>query len=352
MHIKELFAIICILLFPQETFCQTLLVDITNDQAVPYARITNEKGVTIGMTDAKGFFPKGLNTNKLIIQHLSYHSKEIECSELKPKTRISITPKSQMLEEVSVSATAQDFVHLRTYFRSYQLNDSCMKYYKDGFADYFIGIKSKKNKRYVSQVQNLENHRLIEKDRKRANSMVDKYIVTPYLEKKTLIERLKHDGWTYQTDSAMSILCRNDVQAGAVRTDTTSGICLVTYDALEGLDEKKGTLFGYTTRLVDHYQTESYHYREDYQSYMDLINRKDYRKIFYKYKKGTAEQIVEVVDELYVLGTEYVSSQEMKEIVDRIQSPEKKDYPSESIVSPLPEYLQSVMDAEMLHIEK
>ena len=96
------------------------------------------------MTDAEGFFPKGLNTNKLIIQHLSYHSKEIECSELKPNTRISITPKSQMLKEVSVSATAPNFVYLRTYFRSYQLNDSCMKYYKDGFADYFIGSKSKK----------------------------------------------------------------------------------------------------------------------------------------------------------------------------------------------------------------
>lgn len=182
--------------------------------------------------------------------------------------------------------------------------------------------------------------------------MVDKYIVTPYLEKNTLIERLKHDGWRCQTDSAMSVLCRNDIQAGAVRTDTTSGICLVAYDVLEGRDEKKETLFGYTTRLVDHYQTETYRYREDYQSYMDLINRKDYRKIFYKYKKDTAEQIVEVVDELYVLGAEYVSAQEMKEIVARIQSPEKKDYPSESIVSPLPEYLQSVMDAEMLHIEK
>lgn len=352
MTIKVLFTIICILLFPKDTFCQILLVDITNGQAVPYAQITDEKGVTFGMTDAKGFFPHGLKTGKLIIQHLSYHSKEIECSELKLNTRISLVPKIQTLEEVSVSATAKDFVHLRAYFRSYQLNDSCIKYYKEGFADYFIGIKSKKNKRYVWQVRNLENRRLIEKDRKRANSMVDKYIITPYLEEKTLIERLKHDGWTYQTDSVMSVLCRKDVQAGVVRTDTANGICLVTYDALESRDEKKGTLFGYTTRLVDHYQTETYRYREGYQSYMDLVNRKDYRKIFYKYKKDTTEQMVEVIDELYVLGAEYIPTQEMKEIVARLQSSEKKDYPSDSIVSPLPEYLKSVIEAEMSYSGK
>lgn len=116
-----LFIITCLLLFPKETFCQILLVDITNGQAVPFAQITDEKGVTIGMTDAKGLFPTDLKTNKLIIQHLAYHSKEIECSELKPNTHISLVPKIQMLEEVSVSATAKDFVHLRAYFRSYQL---------------------------------------------------------------------------------------------------------------------------------------------------------------------------------------------------------------------------------------
>lgn len=110
MNIKELYSITCILLFPQKTFCLILFVDITNDQVVPYSQITDEKGVTIGMTDAEGFFPKGLNTNKLIIQHLPYHSKEIECSELKPNTRISITPKNQMLGDISVSANVQDFI--------------------------------------------------------------------------------------------------------------------------------------------------------------------------------------------------------------------------------------------------
>lgn len=67
---------------------------------------------------------------------------------------------------------------------------------------------------------------------------------------------------------------------------------------------------------------------------MDLINRKDYRKIFYKYKKDTTEQIVEGIDELYVLGAEYVSTQDMKGGVARLQTSEKNDYPSESIVSP------------------
>lgn len=80
---------------------------------------------------------------------------------------------------------------------------------------------------------------------------------------------------------------------------------------------------------------------------MDLVNRKDYRKIFYKHKKDIAEQMVEVIDELYVLNAEYVSPPEMKEMVSRLQFSEQKDYPDASIVSPLPDYLESFMETDM-----
>lgn len=57
------------------------------------------------------------------------------------------------------------------------------------------------------------------------------------------------------------------------------------YDVLATKGKKPKTLFGYTTRLENFYQTENYIYNSEYQSYMDLINRKSYRKLFLATRK-------------------------------------------------------------------
>ena len=245
-----------------------------------------------------------------------------------------------------------DYVHLKTYFRSYQQNDSCLKYYKDGFADFFVRLKNKKIKRYVSHLRVLENRSLTEKDRKRGAAMVDKYIATPYLEKQTLAERLEQGGWNFCKDSLFCTLSHDGKQYGAVRLDTTGHTCVCTYDVLAGEGERNGSLFGFTSRLTDFLQTETYSLRDGIPSYMDLVNMRNYRKIFYKYKKDLREQMVEVVDELYVLDREYLSSEEMEEMIDEIEKSEGCTYPDETVVAPLNGYLNEVLKNGMTIVER
>uniref|UniRef100_UPI003FEE38B5 hypothetical protein n=1 Tax=Phocaeicola sp. TaxID=2773926 RepID=UPI003FEE38B5 len=91
-------------------------------------------------------------------------------------------------------------------------------------------------------------------------------------------------------------------------------------------------------------QAETYRYRKDYQSYMDLLDSKEYRKLFYSHKKDVREQLIEVMDELYVLEHEYLSTDEMKErtsVLGHGQPP--IPYPDASVVSPLNERLQEIM---------
>lgn len=339
--------------FPQGMSGEVYVVDETDGGIVPYARITNEKGVTIGFTDEHGAFPgKDIGEGKITVQHLAYLPKEVKGSQLGDGTLIRLTPRNYVLGEVKITPKDNDYIHLRTYFRSYQLNDSCLKYFKDGFADFFIKLKGKKVKRVVSQARLLGNEALMSRDKKRANMLVDKYITTPYLEKSTLLEGLKEDGCVCQPDSAaLAFLYRDGAKVGVIKEDTVNGVCAVTYDALENKGEKKGSLFGYTTRLVYNYQTEVYKDASEYKSYIDLICKRGYRKLFYNHKKDPEEQMVEVVDELYVLRGECVSSGEMEEMLSRLRSAESEESVEGLDVPPLDAHLSFVLKTEMVPME-
>lgn len=355
---KTLFTLLMIFLlsgataFPQHVSRNVYVIDDVDGKAVAYAQVTNEKGVTVGFTDEQGVLPENISEGKVTVQHLSYLPKEVERSKLANDTCIRLTPRKYFLDEVSVTSQDNDYIHLRTYFRSYQLNDSCLKYFKDGFADFFIKLKGKKVKRVVSQSRVLENERLMSEDKKRANMLVDKYITTPYLEKYTLLERLKREGCGYPSDSVLAYLYRDKTRVGVVKRDTVNGVCTVAYDALENKGEKKGTLFGYTTRLVDNYQTEVYKDAGDaYKSYVDLICKRGYRKLFYKHKKDAKEQMIEVVDELYVLKGECVSADRMKELVSDLESADSEASVGALEVPPLSEHLTRVLKTEMTPAE-
>lgn len=354
---KTLFTLLMIFLlsgataFPQHVSRNVYVIDDVDGKAVAYAQVTNEKGVTVGFTDEQGVLPENISEGKVTVQHLSYLPKEVERSKLANDTCIRLTPRKYFLDEVSVTSQDNDYIHLRTYFRSYQLNDSCLKYFKDGFADFFIKLKGKKVKRVVSQARLLGNEALMSRDKKRANMLVDKYITTPYLEKSTLLEGLKEDGCVCQPDSALAFLYRNGAKVGVIKEDTVNGVCAVTYDALENKGEKKGSLFGYTTRLVYNYQTEVYKDASEYKSYIDLICKRGYRKLFYNHKKDPKEQMVEVVDELYVLRGECVSSGEMEEMLSRLRSAESEESVEGLDVPPLDAHLSFVLKTEMVPME-
>lgn len=337
--------------FPQHVPGNVHVVDDVDGKAVPYAQIVDEKGVTVGFTDELGALPRNINKGKVTVQHLSYLPKEVERSDLGNDTCIRLTPRKYSLAEVTVAPKDNDYIHLRTYFRSYQLNDSCLKYFKDGFADFFIKLKGKKVKRVVSQARVLENEKLMFVDKKRANMLVDKYITTPYLEKSTLLEGLKEDGCVCQPDSALAFLYRDGAKVGVIKEDTVNGVCAVTYDALENKGEKKGSLFGYTTRLVYNYQTEVYKDASEYKSYIDLICKRGYRKLFYKHKKDAKEQMIEVVDELYVLKGECVSADRMKELVSDLESADSEESVDALEVPSLSEHLTHVLKTEMTPAE-
>lgn len=155
---------------------QAVLLDKTTGQCISFAQILNNKGAVIGTTDIEGNLPQDLNDEVVTIQHIAYNPENVKSSLFKKDTPIYLTPIEYQLDAVTVTAKNREYIHLRTYFRSYQLNDSCMKYFRDGYLDFFIDTKHKDAEKLVIKIRNFQNDSLIGKDKERANTLVDKYI--------------------------------------------------------------------------------------------------------------------------------------------------------------------------------
>ena len=74
--------------------------------------------------------------------------------------------KVQKLWDVNVTGTRPHYVRLKGYYRSYQTNDSIMKYYNDGIVEYYINLKNGKTDLCSYSNRNLHNSKLIAEDKK------------------------------------------------------------------------------------------------------------------------------------------------------------------------------------------
>ena len=350
------FTILSLLLFVSlDVSGQAILLDKTTGQRISYAQILNNTGAVVGTTDIDGNLPQDVDDEVVTIQHIAYSPKSVKSSLFKEDIPIYLNPIEYQLNAVTVTAENREYIHLKTYFRSYQLNDSCMKYFRDGYLDFFIDTKHKDVERLAIKIRNFQNDSLIDMDKERANTLVDKYIYTPSLDGLTLMETLKKEGWKFTTDSIDSRLRLNKMVGGAIRIDTIQRVLRVEYNVLSTKKKTPKTLFGYTTRFENYYQTENYIYNPGYQSYMDLINRKNYRKLFFSHKKDTKEQMIEIFDELYVLEHEYITKDEIKQYKKTLKLKSNNTQVEwnmdSTIVTPLAPQLEQILINNLSQVE-
>ena len=118
------FTILLLLLFVSlDVSGQAILLDKTTGQCISYAQILNSKGAVIGITDIDGNLPQDLDDEVVTIQHIAYKPKSVKSSLFKEDIPIYLNPIEYQLNAVTVTAKNREYIHLKTYFRSYQLND-------------------------------------------------------------------------------------------------------------------------------------------------------------------------------------------------------------------------------------
>ncbi len=300
---------------------QTYLRDAKTKEPISYARILNHHGMLIAVSDIDGRIPKlKLNKGLVSIEHMAYQTKRLSAKELSKD--VFLEEKSISLNECLVTAKKADYMRLRTYYRSHQLNDSVFKYAREGIMDFYIKLSNHKVKKILKAESLYQNKELTAKDKQRKFMVSDNYVGQPYLEKHTLLELCRKKKKYHYTDST-GLIYKKDIPMAVVSRDSLAKVCRIDYDSLaEDGGETSGTLFGYTTRCLKAVGTENYLLKaSSTPSYKDLINSSMYRMLYYKHKKDKGWQRCEVTDELYVLERELLTKEEMKEAMKRSFNP-------------------------------
>lgn len=214
---------------------------------------------------------------------------------------------SAILDNLTTSIV---MIRLKGYYRSYQTNDSVMKYFNDGIVEYYINLKNGKTDLNAYSKRNLHNSRLVSEDKKRAFMVSDKGTFRPWPEEKTLIEQYRKK---YQLKDSLGsqLVLLNQQTIGSIQTDSSRNICQIEINQLPTYKNLTHQLFGYTqTDIYDHV-VETYQISpEDYYSFKDLLFQKSDNSYLFSHKKDKQQQLIHVITELYITEKEYVEKKQ------------------------------------------
>lgn len=309
-------------LFYQSSYSQLKIVDGKTGEAVAFAHLMIEGGKLGTASDINGIVSipeieeKAKNSSAAItIQHLGYDNLEISLQELKQLQLIQLNERDIILPEVTVSpANGYDYIVLKGYFRSYQMDNRELKYYTDGIVEYYFPRKGKKFQIDLIEHRSFRNQELIDQMKKRSTMVTVVSAGIPYMNGNTIIDDLDKKYIFADTANRQEIL-KNNSKVGYSKKNSSEGTVQVNIDRILPEKEEVHSLFGYTSRIQHIEITENY-LSDDVQNLRidDLESRKEYREIFYSHKKDSAEVIIEVIHEFYVIEKKYVTKKETKGI--------------------------------------
>lgn len=208
------------------------------------------------------------------------------------------------LQDVNVTETRPHYVRLKGYYRSYQHNDSTLKYFVDGIVEYYINLKNGKVDLNKYARRNLRNNILVNQDRKRAFSYNDQGTFRPWPEGKTFIELCRKQ-YALKDSLGMQYIMLGDKPIGRITKNNT---CQIEINLIPTYKNLTHNIFGFTQEDLKDDFVESYQLSpEDYYSFKDLLYQKTDKSYLFSYKKDTHKQLIHVITELYITEKEYVA---------------------------------------------
>lgn len=322
------------------SFAQIVLLDIENRTPVSFAHVVDENGSLISTSNLDGhvkFDSVFTNNNKTyILQHVSYVNKEITCNEMNSIDTIFMFKTSYPLSEVVVSNMQKEVIVLKSYYRSYELDNGIPKYYTDGIIEYYIPLenyifplkKRKKVKMKLLKYRSFRNNDLIKKEKERAFMVVMNLAGIPRIESGSILKTIEKGYETEILTKNLSNINKDTATVGRIKKDTTVNTIMLSLDFIAPSKEKTNTLFNYTSKIFKNEVTEIYP-NADISSLTlkDLLRWEKYRKIHFKHKADKEFINLEGINELYIFDRSYIKKSEYRKInSDSYAFPESSSY--------------------------
>lgn len=310
--------IIFLVLICNYSIAQVHIVDNVDNAPIPFVHVISDRGTIIGTSDINGILDfqhnlsfKNENNRSVSFHHISFQNKEVDINELLNADTVWLTPKNVLIPEIIISNKSEPvYLVLKGYFRSYQIENGLPKYYTDGIVEYYIAKNQLKNR--VIQHRSFRNKTLVEAEKKRINTVGITAACTPYINAKTQIDELGGD-YSFETFSNKKVIRKENVNVGFLNWDKQLGLMQLNIDLIAPEKEKTRSLFHYTSKITSINITENYS-STDFSNILkeDLVNRKEYRKIYFKHKKDKNFIEIDALHEFYVFGKKYLYKSELK----------------------------------------
>lgn len=306
----------------QTVYSQVRIIDNVNGNPIAFAHIitTNGRIGTIsdlnGKIDVSELLKYGVeDVEKITIQHVAYENLELTFGELKNTSTIKLNERSILLNEISISPDQKtDYIVLKGFFRSYQLNSNIPKYYTDGIIEYYIPVKGNSISFNVLEFRSFRNKKLIESQKNRPVSFEMKLAGVPYIESGVLLSEIKSKYTLNESGVNNDILISNS-KVGYISENSKNKSIQICIDKIAPKTEKIYSFLGNTSKIKNIDVTENY-FSTDFKTLSKelLESRKEYRKIYFKSKNADREELIEGVHEFYTFNVTYISKKQFKKI--------------------------------------
>lgn len=143
---KKIILFISILFLTISTKGQVILIDSITNEPIVGANIYSKEGLSLCVSDIYGVIDINTiinNSDKILIQHISYDNKEISTQTLNNSKTIVLSPRKILLDSIVLRGVNNyDYVVLKGYFRTYDYFNKKPRYFFDGLIEYYIPLKN------------------------------------------------------------------------------------------------------------------------------------------------------------------------------------------------------------------
>ena len=307
---------------------QVNIVDSTTKKPIPYVYIISDKGVLLGFSDINGFIDTkkieiefGIKKTEIIeISHISYDNKKMNFETFVKNKILYLSQNTISLNEITIKAkkSSIDYLVLKGYFRSYQLDNSVPTAYMDGIVEYYIPLKRKTKalKCNIIENRNYRNPQLFNKkisNKGKKALLIGDNTGAPYIEKKTILNELSNYKLIDSTENFGKVLVNNDT-IGRIRFDTPIEQIKIDIDLISPERSKTHTILNTSIKTENLSVSELYSSKTSkWNKKQNLLVRTNYIKQRVFSKKAKEDSIKEeTFSEFYVLEKYYLAKSEFK----------------------------------------
>jgi len=316
---KYKLAVLLIILSFSSIYSQHKIKETFSEKFVPFVEIYSEKGDLIGISDINGIISPELENkiydskaNNLTFVNSSYITSELTIEDFKKTPIISLNRITILLDEVViVKPKAYEYLKLKGYFRSLQINEDRPHYFTDGIVEIYISLKSDKIKMRIISNRSFEN--------KSINQISKTYFFmvsgVAMFNEFTIFKNLnKEYNLKIENGFKTAILDKEtNLQKGTISTlDNNSNLQL---EIISALKPKIIKAFGMETNYNSYTINSIYENDENEKINLEnIIYFKEIRSYNIKRKQKDEFQKVEATHEFYLLEKEYVNEMNLKKI--------------------------------------